>query len=36
MTPTLLGDEDEGFDARNRWRIIEEKTRDQSYKPFQA
>jgi hypothetical protein len=28
----LLGDEDEGFDARNRWRIIEEKTRDQSYK----
>jgi hypothetical protein len=23
---------DGGFDARNRWRIIEERTRDQSYK----
>jgi hypothetical protein len=21
-----------GFDARNRWRIVEERTRDQSYK----
>jgi hypothetical protein len=31
-TLPLLGDEDEGFDVRNRWRIIEEKTRDQSYK----
>ena len=28
----LLGDVDAGFDARNQWRIIEEKTRDQSYK----
>ena len=24
--------DDGGFDARNRWRIIEERTRDQSYK----
>lgn len=23
---------DAGFDARNRWRIVEERTRDQSYK----
>ncbi|MCP4678734.1 MAG: hypothetical protein GY854_25135 [Deltaproteobacteria bacterium] len=28
----LLADEDEVADARNRWRVIEEKTRDQSYK----
>ncbi len=28
----LLGNEDEAADARNRWRVIEEKTRDQSYK----
>jgi len=28
----LLTDEDFVADARNRWRIIEEKTRDQSYK----
>ncbi len=27
-----LGDSDASEDARNRWRIIEEKTRDQSYK----
>ena len=27
-----LGDEDAAGDARNRWRIIEERTRDQSYK----
>ena len=27
-----LGDEDASGDARNRWRIIEERTRDQSYK----
>jgi hypothetical protein len=26
-----LGD-DAAFDARNRWRIVEERTRDQSYK----
>ena len=28
----LLGDEDAAGDARNRWRILEERTRDQSYK----
>ncbi len=28
----FLTDEDEVADARNRWRIVEEKTRDQSYK----
>ena len=28
----LLGDVDASGDARNRWRIIEERTRDQSYK----
>jgi hypothetical protein len=27
-----LADEDTAGDARNRWRIIEERTRDQSYK----
>ena len=27
-----LADEDTSGDARNRWRIIEERTRDQSYK----
>jgi hypothetical protein len=27
-----LGDEDAAGDARNRWRILEERTRDQSYK----
>ena len=27
-----LGDEDAAGDARNRWRIVEERTRDQSYK----
>ena len=26
-----LADE-RGFDARNRWRVLEERTRDQSYK----
>lgn len=29
---TPLADEDTAGDARNRWRIIEERTRDQSYK----
>ena len=24
--------DDAGFDARNRWRVVEERTRDQSYK----
>ena len=28
----LLADDDGAGDARNRWRIIEERTRDQSYK----
>ena len=28
----LLGDVDAAGDARSRWRIIEERTRDQSYK----
>ena len=28
----LLGDTEAADDARNRWRIIEERTRDQSYK----
>ncbi len=28
----LLGDEDGISEVRNRWRILEEKTRDQSYK----
>jgi len=28
----LLSSEDEVADVRNRWRVIEEKTRDQSYK----
>ena len=27
-----LGDADEAHDARNRWRLLEERTRDQSYK----
>lgn len=28
----LMGDTDDATEARDRWRIIEEKTRDQSYK----
>jgi hypothetical protein len=28
----LLADADATADARNRWRLIEERTRDQSYK----
>jgi hypothetical protein len=27
-----MGDTDDAAEARDRWRIIEEKTRDQSYK----
>ena len=27
-----LGDADDAHDARNRWRLLEERTRDQSYK----
>jgi hypothetical protein len=28
----LLGDGDSSDEARSRWRLIEERTRDQSYK----